>query len=133
MNMPNHSMYQAQMPMGAVPHFDPAGVPMHGVAVPHTEAMPGGVHVNSGMNVDPFLAAELLLYAKTGVRNTAIAITETASPEIRAMLQKQLNNGIALHAQAFNYMYQRSYYPAYDINRILANDCKNAHKALHTP
>ncbi|PZE19571.1 spore coat protein [Paenibacillus xerothermodurans] len=73
---------------------------------------------------------QLLGFAKTAVRYYAIAITETATPQLRETLHKQLNILIALHAKAFYFMYERSYYPSYNLEQLLANDVKVAHLAL---
>ncbi|TYS08975.1 spore coat protein [Bacillus subtilis] len=79
---------------------------------------------------NPFYSGDLLVLAKTSVRNYAIAITETATPQLRNVLVKQLNAAIKWHAQVFQYMYQRGYYPAYNLSELLKNDVRNAHKAL---
>ncbi|RXJ01357.1 spore coat protein [Anaerobacillus alkaliphilus] len=78
----------------------------------------------------PFYAGDLLGLAKTSVRNYSIAITETATPELRRVLKKQLNNAIDLHAKIFAYMHERSYYPAYSLTQLLQNDVNLANKAL---
>lgn len=77
-----------------------------------------------------FEAAGLLGFAKTTVRNYAIAITETATPMLRDTFQKQLNDAICFHARVFNFMYARGYYPSYNLNELLANDVKMANEAL---
>ena len=48
---------------------------------------------------DTTFAMDLLLRAKEGVRNIAVALTETASPDLRALLRKQLMQGIAMHQE----------------------------------
>ncbi len=77
-----------------------------------------------------FYAGDLLGFAKTSVRNYAIAITETATPMVREVLQNQLNNAIELHAKTFHFMYERSDYPAYNLERLLQTDLENAYYAL---
>lgn len=77
-----------------------------------------------------YYAAHLLIFAKTSVRNYAIAITETATPQLRETLRKQLNNAIALHGKIYQFMYERGLYPSYDLSRLLANDVKTANQAL---
>ncbi|UTR08659.1 spore coat protein [Evansella sp. LMS18] len=82
-------------------------------------------------NVSPaFYAGDLLALAKTSVRNYAIAITETATPSVRQVLRKQLNRHMDLHAAVFNYMYKNSYYPAYNLEKLLDGDVRLARKAL---
>ncbi|HDR4733445.1 TPA: spore coat protein CotF [Bacillus cereus] len=77
-----------------------------------------------------FYAGDLLGLAKTSVRNYAIAITETATPRLREVLTRQINGAIQLHAQVFNFMYERGYYPAYDLKELLKNDVQNVQKAI---
>ncbi|OXB85712.1 MULTISPECIES: spore coat protein [Geobacillus] len=75
-------------------------------------------------------AGDLLGFAKTSVRNYAAAITETATPVLRKTFVKHLLKAIETHEKAFNYMYERNYYPAYDLVQLLHNDVRNAQKAL---
>lgn len=77
-----------------------------------------------------FEAANLLGFFKTAVRSYAIAITETATPSLRETFLKHLNNGVALHAKVFNFMYANGYYPSYNLEQLLANDIKMATAAL---
>jgi spore coat protein F len=80
-----------------------------------------------------FYAGDLLGLAKTTVRNYAIAITETATPQLREVLTCQLNAAIQLHGQVYYYMYERGYYPSYDLPQLLTNDVQNAQKAIEMP
>lgn len=48
---------------------------------------------------DMTFAMDFLLRAKEGVRNTAVALTETVSSDARELLKKQLKQGIALHQE----------------------------------
>lgn len=77
-----------------------------------------------------FFSGDLLGFAKTAVRSYAIAITETATPVLRETLNRQLQKAIETHATIFNYMYKRGLYPAYNLEKLLQNDVKNANKAL---
>ncbi|OAJ73825.1 hypothetical protein AYJ08_00665 [Brevibacillus sp. SKDU10] len=51
----------------------------------------------TGMNTmtDQVIASDLLLTAKTAVRNYALALTEVATPEVCTILHKQLDDAIA--------------------------------------
>ncbi|MED1741990.1 spore coat protein [Bacillus swezeyi] len=77
-----------------------------------------------------FDAGDLLVLVKTTVRNYAIAITETATPELRRVLVKQINTVIKLHEQVFYYMYQKGLYPAYNLAELLKADAMHAQKAI---
>ena len=81
-------------------------------------------------DIAPLYAGELLALTKMCVRNYGIAITETATPEVRKVLKKQLNSAIELHEKIFNYMYKKGLYPAYNLEKLLQNDIKLARKAL---
>ncbi|WP_257000996.1 spore coat protein [Terribacillus saccharophilus] len=92
---------------------------------------PGPNDVTDTRQVSPaFYAGDLLVFAKTSVRNYAIAITETATPVLRETLRKQLQLAIDTHAKIFDYMYKRGLYPAYNFERLLQNDIRNANRAL---
>lgn len=86
----------------------------------------------TGMNAltDQVIASDLLISAKSGIKNYAAAITETASPEVRSMLCDQLSKAITLHEQIFNYMNQNGLYDPHDINKQLQMDMQNADKAI---
>jgi spore coat protein F len=77
-----------------------------------------------------FFAGSLLGLSKTMVRNYAIAITETATPQLRQILVNQMNTAIQLHANVFYFMYERSYYPSYNLEQLLSNDLQLAKTAL---
>lgn len=77
-----------------------------------------------------FYAGDLLVLAKTAVRNYAVAITETATPALREVLTKQLVAAVQWHGMVYYYMYQRSLYPSYNLNQLLAGDVRNATTAL---
>lgn len=81
----------------------------------------------------PFYSGDLLGLAKTSVRNYAIAITETATPALRNVLTQQLLRAIDTHANIYKYMYEKGYYPSYNLNKLLKNDVNIANKALSEP
>ncbi len=77
-----------------------------------------------------FYAGDLLAFSKTAVRNYSVAITETATPELRVVLAKQLQMAIMSHARIFNYMYERGFYPSYNLQQLLKNDVNLANRAI---
>lgn len=77
-----------------------------------------------------FYSGDLLAFSKTAVRSYAIAITETATPALRTVLNRQLQAAIQSHAKVFYYMYRHGYYPAYNLQQLLENDIKLARKAM---
>ncbi|MFC4099117.1 spore coat protein [Paenibacillus xanthanilyticus] len=98
--------------------------------LPYLPKAPVATRVDNGADLTAFYAAHLLIFAKTSVRNYAVAITETATPQLRDLLQKQLNNAILLHGKAYAFMLERGLYPSYDLAKLLANDAMVAKKAL---
>ena len=79
---------------------------------------------------DLAIATDLLLSAKNGVRTYAVALTETATPEVRKVLKKQLDEAIDLHEKIAQYMIENEMYHAYDIEEQVNHDLKEADKAL---
>ncbi|MBV6713242.1 spore coat protein [Paenibacillus chitinolyticus] len=75
-------------------------------------------------------AGQLLGFAKTAVRGYACALTETATPRLRATFVKHLLRAVEFHAKVFNRMYADGAYPAYDLKELLENDAANARAAL---
>lgn len=87
----------------------------------------------TGMNVmtDQVITEDLLIAAKTGVRNYAMAITETATPELRAVLQQQLLEAISFHGKLTDYAIQKGWYNAYDVQAQINLAKQNAQTALN--
>lgn len=78
---------------------------------------------------DELIATDLLVTAKSVVRAYAVAVTETASPEVRKVLVKQLNQAIEDHAEIAEYMIKNDMYMAYDIEKQLKHDKEKVEKA----
>jgi spore coat protein CotF len=64
---------------------------------------------------DMTFAMDFLIRAKDGVRNTAIAITETVTPEARVVLRNQLHQGIALHQEISELMIRKKWFHPYEL------------------
>jgi similar to spore coat protein len=89
----------------------------------------------TGMNTmtDQIIAMDFLIAAKTGVRNYAIAVTETGTPEIKATLTKQLNETIDMHERITMYMIDKGWYHPWNVNEQVQLDLKNIETALNIP
>jgi similar to spore coat protein len=87
----------------------------------------------TGMNTmtDQVIAYDLLNSAKAGVKNYATAVTEAATPEVRAILRKQLDEAISTHEQVSNYLMKKGWYNAYDFKAQLQIDMQAAQTALN--
>jgi spore coat protein F len=77
-----------------------------------------------------FYAGSLLGLAKTAVRNYAVAITETVTPILHEVFARHLKKTVKWHYKVYRYMYERGYYPAYDLRQLLQNDYQNAMRAI---
>ncbi len=86
-----------------------------------------------GTMTDQVIAMDFLIAAKTGIQNYAIALTETASPDIKAVLRRQLDEAISTHERITNYMMRNGYYRPYHIPEQIELDRKNIQTALNLP
>lgn len=86
-----------------------------------------------GMNTlsDQVIATDLLISSKAGVRNYAFAITEAATPQVKAVLRKQLKEAIEMHGELTNYMINKGWYHPYNANQQLLLDLKTVNTALN--
>ncbi|WNC17578.1 spore coat protein [Brevibacillus brevis] len=82
---------------------------------------------------DQVVAMDLLISAKSGVRNYAMAITETGSPEIKATLAKHLDEAIDLHEKISTYMIERGWYHPWNVDEQIKLDQQNIQTALNLP
>lgn len=85
------------------------------------------------MNHDRFYALDLLLSAKTSVRDAAVAITETSTPYVREALLNHFHENVMMHAAAFGYTLSTGLTPSYSPESVIRNDFENAHIALQMP
>ncbi|KIL41428.1 hypothetical protein SD70_07230 [Gordoniibacillus kamchatkensis] len=82
---------------------------------------------------DRFIASDLLIFAKSGVRNVSLLITETTTPFVREALLNQLIQGVQLHAQVFNFLYAHGVYPSHSVERVIQGNIRDAQIALSKP
>jgi len=81
---------------------------------------------------DEVVANDLLVSGKNGITTYAAALAEASSPQVRKLLQKQLTQAIDMHERVFNYLANKGYYLAYDLNSQLQIDLQNAQKIIDT-
>jgi similar to spore coat protein len=79
---------------------------------------------------DTTFAMDFLLSVKNGIRTYGFAITETANPELRAVLAKQLEAAIDLHGELIELMMKNNWFYPYDFNEQLPIDLKGAETAI---
>lgn len=75
---------------------------------------------------DMTLAMDFLTRAKEGVRNTAVALTEAVSPDVRALLRTQLHQGIALHQEITELMVRKKWFHPYELEEQYKLDSQSA-------
>ncbi|MED4601532.1 spore coat protein [Paenibacillus validus] len=87
----------------------------------------------TGMNTmtDQVIATDFLIAAKNSVITYALALTETATPEIKDVLRRQLEEAILTHEQISNYMVQNGLYHPYEVKEQLQLDMTNIQTALN--
>ena len=79
---------------------------------------------------DTTFAMDLLLRAKEGVRNIAVALTEAASPDVRTLLRKQLMQGITMHQEITELMIQKKWFHPYELSEQYKLDQLSANNTL---
>ena len=79
---------------------------------------------------DSALALEFLLSIKTGVRNTATALSETVTPDLREAFRIQLEAGLALHEEVSSFMMKKGWLHPYNLEDQYKMDLKSIEGAL---
>jgi similar to spore coat protein len=89
----------------------------------------------TGMNklTDQVIAMDFLMAAKSGIRNYAMAVTESGTPEVKATLTKHLDESIAQHGQITAYMMERGMYHPWNPQEQIQLDLQNIQAALTIP
>jgi similar to spore coat protein len=84
-----------------------------------------------GAMTDQVVATDFLISAKTGVKNIALALTETSTPEVRDALKQYLMDAVDTHEQISKYMVDKGYYHPNNLSEQLGVDLKAAQTALN--
>ena len=79
---------------------------------------------------DSAFAMDFLLGIKTGIRNYGFAITETANPELRRILHKQMEAAIDLHSEVSNLMIKKGWLNPHNLKEQFQVDLKSAETAI---
>lgn len=82
---------------------------------------------------DQVVAMDLLISAKSGVRNYAMAVTEAGTPEIKETLTRHLEEALDMHEQISTYMIEKGWYHAWNPNEQINLNLKNIQTALNLP
>jgi similar to spore coat protein len=90
--------------------------------VENSEGMPG--------LIDSTIALDFLVGVKSGIRNCAFAITETANLEARRVLTSLLDDEIELHAEVSQLMIDKGWLHPYKVNEQFQLDKISSMTAL---
>ena len=82
---------------------------------------------------DKILSIDLQLFAKEGIKNTAIALSETSTPYVRDALTRMFLAGLQTHARTFTFNLMQGVTPTYRPEQLIRNDFLNARYALAMP
>jgi similar to spore coat protein len=86
-----------------------------------------------GSLTDQVIAMDFLNSVKSGVRNYAMAITDTVTPEIKATLMRQLEDAMDLHERVAAYLTDKGIYHPWNVDEQIAVDLANIELALKAP
>ncbi|KIL50619.1 spore coat protein [Jeotgalibacillus soli] len=84
----------------------------------------------SGMT-DQILATDFLISSKSGVINTAFALTESVTPELRGALREQLFAAIDSHEKISSYIISKGYYRPNEMKEQIQIDLTAAQDSLN--
>jgi spore coat protein CotF len=76
--------------------------------------------------VDATMSLAFLLNAKSGVRNCAIALSESATPEVRTVLQNQLNTAINMHEKIYQLMVDKGWFYPQNLDKQFQMDIESS-------
>ena len=82
---------------------------------------------------DQVIAMDLLIAAKNGVRNYAMAVTESGTPEIKEILIRHLTEALDMHEQISLYMEEKGWYHTWDTDEQISLNLNNIDTALNLP
>lgn len=84
-----------------------------------------------GDMTEQIIATDLLISAKSGIKNYAVAITEAVTPEVNEVLYRHLQDAIKAHEKISKYMMDKGYYCVNDPQKQVILDIENADTVLN--
>jgi similar to spore coat protein len=84
-----------------------------------------------GAMTEQVVATDFLIATKSGIKNLAMALTETSTKEVRETLKQYLNDAIDTHEQISNYMISKGYYHPDNLSKQLEMDLTATQTALN--
>ncbi|MBJ9987198.1 MULTISPECIES: spore coat protein [Paenibacillus] len=82
---------------------------------------------------DDVIAMDFLVSAKSGVRNLAMAVTECVTPEIKGILERQLEQAIDTHEKITKYAIAKGLYHPFSVQEQLRVDLQQIRTAQSIP
>lgn len=82
---------------------------------------------------DQMIAMDLLIAAKSGIRNYSFAVTESGTPEVKEILTRHLVEALDMHEQISSYIVEKGWYHAWDMNEQINLELNNINTALNLP
>lgn len=79
---------------------------------------------------DTTFAMDFLVRTKEGVRNIAVALTETASPDLRIILRKQLKQAIQMHQEVTELMIEKKWFHPHELSEQYQLDQLSARNTI---
>jgi similar to spore coat protein len=79
---------------------------------------------------DSTIALDFMIAAKTAVRNCAIALSEAATPEVRAVLQQQLEQSLDMHDQISELMTSKGWFYPFNLEKQFQIDMEASTTAV---
>ncbi|WP_309119474.1 spore coat protein [Paenibacillus sp.] len=86
-----------------------------------------------GSLTDQVVAMDFLNTVKSGVRNYAMAVTDTVTPEIKTILSRQLEELIDLHERVATYAAEKGIYHPWNVTEQIEVDLNHIEMALKAP
>lgn len=84
-----------------------------------------------GDMTEQVIATDFLISAKASVRNYAMAISETTTPEVREVLRRHLDAAIDTYEKIADYLMNKGYYHANNPQEQLQVDIEAADTVLN--
>jgi similar to spore coat protein len=79
--------------------------------------------------VDASMSTAFLLNTKSGVRNCAMALTESPSPEVKAVLRNLLDDAINMHEEITNLMINKGWLHPMNLDKQFQMDMESSQTA----
>lgn len=80
--------------------------------------------------IDSAIALDFLITVKETIRNYSIALTESASPEVRTTIRNQMEAAIDFQTEVMDLMLEKKWFHPYDVSEQQVLDLKAAQNAI---